>query len=146
MDNSVDMFRYRGAVSIPPLGMIDDLATVTYCGSDSVTMNALINAKVSMKKLEFNQSKCVKLHVAKAERKTCGNTGARAGNAKCVYLEVQDSEMRDAEQEKYVGDVISNTGSNDANVSRRKSIGVGALSTIFAILHEVSLGYQYIEM
>ena len=99
-----------------------------------------------MKKLEFNQSKCVKLHVAKAERRTCGNTGPRAGNAKCVYLEIQDSEMRDAEQEKYVGDVISNTGSNDANVSRRKSIGVGALSTIFAILHEVSLGYQYIEI
>ena len=146
MDNNVERFRYRRGVSIPPLGMIDDLATVTYCGSDSVTMNALINAKVSMKKLEFNQSKCVKLHVAKAERKTCGNTGPRAGNAKCVYLEVQDSEMRDAEQEKYVGDVISNTGSNDANVSRRKSIGVGALSTIFAILHEVSLGYQYIEM
>ena len=54
--------------------------------------------------------------------------------------------MRDAESERYVGDVISNTGSNDANISRRKSIGIGALSTIFAILNEVSLGYQYIEI
>ena len=54
--------------------------------------------------------------------------------------------MQDAEQEKYVGDVISNNGSNDANISRRKSIGSGAISQIFSILNEVSLGYQYIEI
>ena len=54
--------------------------------------------------------------------------------------------MQDAEQEKYVGDVISNNGSNDANISRRRSIGSGAISQIFSILNEVSLGYQYIEI
>ena len=145
-DTNMEMFKYRGAVSIPPLGMIDDLASVSYCGPDSVIMNAVINAKVGMKRLEFNKSKCVKLHVSNAEKKTCSNTGPRTRDAKCVFLEVQDSEMRDAESERYVGDVISNTGSNDANISRRKSIGIGALSTIFAILNEVSLGYQYIEI
>lgn len=93
-----------------------------------------------MKKLEFNQSKCVKLHISKAERKGCSNA---TRNVNCVFLEVQESEMREAESERYIGDIISCNGSNDANISRRKSIGMGAISEIFAILNQISLGYQY---
>ena len=109
-----------------PLGMIDDLASVAYCGPQSVILNAVINAKVSMKRLEFNQTKCVKLHVSKY----CANSR----KAKCVNLDVQESQMKDEENEKYVGDVISNGGSNEANISRRRSIGIGAISSIFAVL------------
>ena len=47
---------------------------------------------------------------------------------KCVFLEVQDSEMKSADSEKYIGDVISSSGSNEANISRRRSIGIGAIS------------------
>ena len=54
--------------------------------------------------------------------------------------------MKDEENEKYIGDFISNGGSNEANISRRRSIGIGAISSIFAVLNEVSLGYQYIEI
>ena len=140
--DGVEMFKYRQAVTIPPLGMIDDLASVAYCGPQSVILNAVINAKVNMKRLEFNQTKCVKLHVSKADRQSCANSR----KAKCVFLEVQESEMKDEENEKYVGDVISNSGSNEANISRRRSIGIGAISSIFAILNEISLGYQYIEI
>ena len=145
---NMDMFRYRGAVTIPPLGMIDDLASIAYCGPQSVLLNAVINAKVNMKRLEFNTSKCVKLHVSKAERKSCANVepNARNANAKCVILEVQDLEMKEGDNEKYVGDIISSSGSNEANISRRRGIGIGAISTLFAILNEVSLGYQYIEI
>ena len=124
----------------------DDLASIAYCGPQSVILNAVINAKVNMKKLEFNQSKCVKMHVSKAERKKCPVNESKARDAKCVFLEVQDSEMKTEENEKYVGDVISCSGSNDANISRRKSIGIGAISSIFAILSEVSLGHQYIDI
>ena len=105
-------------------------------------LNAVINAKVSMKRLEFNKTKCVKLHVSKAERQSCANSR----KAKCVNLDVQESQMKDEENEKYIGDVISNGGSNEANISRRRSIGIGAISSIFAVLNEISLGYQYIEI
>ena len=87
------MFRYRQAVTKPPLGMIDDLASVAYCGPQSVILNAVINAKVSMKRLEFNKTKCVKLHVSKAERQSCANSR----KAKCVNLDVQESQMKDEE-------------------------------------------------
>ena len=143
--DGIEMFRYRNAVTIAPLGMIDDLAAISYCGPQSVILNAVINAKTDMKKLEFNQKKCVKLHISKADRK-CTNNEPITRNVKCTFLQVQDFEMKEAEDEKYVGDVISCNGSNDGNISRRRSLGTGAISQIFGILNEVSLGYQYIEI
>ena len=36
LSDGIEMFRYRKAVTIPPLGMIDDLASIAYCGPKSV--------------------------------------------------------------------------------------------------------------
>ena len=47
----MELFKYRNAVSIAPLGRIDDLASISYCGPQSVIMNAVINAKINMKRL-----------------------------------------------------------------------------------------------
>ena len=105
--------------------MIDDLGAIAKCGPQSVILNAIINAKINMKRLEFNQSKCVKLHVCKDDRNRCTDTESSVRNAKCAFLDVQNSEMRMSGDEKYIGDVISANGSNDANISRRRSIGFG---------------------
>ena len=129
--------------------MIDDLAAIAKCGAESVILNALINAKISMKRMEFNKTKCVKLHISKEDRNICSKDGGEDENMKnmsCVFLEAQDFEMKSVNQEKYIGDVISSNGSNDANVSRRRSIGMGAIAQIFSILKEISLGHQYIEI
>ena len=135
MRNNIEMYKYRNAVTIPPLGMIDDLAAIGKCGPQSVILNAIINAKINMKKLNFNQTKCGKLHISKETR-----------NVKCVFLEVQDEEMMAGDQEKYIGDFISSNGSNVANIPRRRSIGMGAVSQIFTLLNEVSLGNSYVEI
>ena len=144
--DNLDMFKYRNAVTIPPLGMIDDLAAVAKCGPQSVILNAVINAKINMKRMEFNQSKCKKLHICKAERTNCSKAGINS--SKSAFMEVQECEMNIADNEKYIGDVISSNanGSNDANIDRRRSVGMGSLSQIFSILLEVSLRYQYIEI
>ena len=145
MSENIEMFKYRNAVTVPPLGMIDDLAVTAKCGPQSVILNAVINAKINLKKLEFNKNKCVKLHICK-DQFNCSKSQSSIKNMKCVFLEVQKSEMKSAENEKYIGDVISQNGSNDANVSRRRSQGIGAISQIFALLNEISLGYHYIEI
>ena len=146
--DNVEMFRYRNAISIPPLGMIDDLAAVAKCGPESVILNSVINAKINLKRLEFNQSKCIKLHINKEDRKQYGVGGddLNPRNVRCVLLKVQEKEMKSGSKEKYVGDIISSNGSNDANIARRRSLGMGAISQIFGILNEVSLGYHYIEI
>ena len=49
LKDNVKMLRYRNAVSIPPLGMIDDLAAIAKCGPESVILNSVINAKIDLK-------------------------------------------------------------------------------------------------
>ena len=129
--------------------MIDDLAAVAKCGPESIILNAVINGKINMKRLEFNQKKCVKLHICKQSRQLCpqaeaDQSGAR--NVRCVFIEAQECEMKTSDAEKYIGDVISSSGSNDANISRRISLGLGAISQIFGILSEITLGYQFIQI
>ena len=56
---------YKDKVGIPPLAMIDDLVSVSYCGLESLVMNTFLNAKSNVKKLQFGLSKCHKLHIGK---------------------------------------------------------------------------------
>ena len=126
--------------------MIDDLGAIARCGPESVILNAVINAKINMKNLEFSATKCVKLHICKENRKPSPKDESNAKNVRCVFLSAQDTEMVSADSEKYIGDVISSTGSYDANILRRTSIGMGAISKIFPILNEISFGYNYAEI
>ena len=122
---NVELFKYRNSISIPPLGMIDDLAAIAKCGPESMILNDIINEKINMKRLEFNQTKCAKLHISKEDKKVCRKTGeeeTNERNVQCVLLEVQDCEMKRVDNEKYIGDVISSDGSNDANISRRRCL------------------------
>ena len=48
--------------------------------------------------------------------------------------------MKEDEQEKYLGDVVSNNFSNMNNIKKRVSISIGTISNIMNILSEVSLG------
>ena len=59
------LYNYKECVAVPPLMMIDDLAAFALCGTDSVKLNAIINAKIACKKLEFGPSKCFKMHIGK---------------------------------------------------------------------------------
>ena len=44
--NNEGLYLYKQCVSVPPLGMIDDLAFFSECGADTVKINAIINAKI----------------------------------------------------------------------------------------------------
>ena len=51
------LLTYKDTVKIPAMGMIDDIATVTKCGSDTVLSNAVTNSFVESKRLELGHKK-----------------------------------------------------------------------------------------
>ena len=57
------LYNYKNEVGVPPLAMVDDLLCISTCGLKSVEMNAYINAKTNVKKLQFGETKCHKMHV-----------------------------------------------------------------------------------
>ena len=44
--NNTGLYQYREMCCIPPLGMIDDIAGVSECNTQSMTLNTIINCKI----------------------------------------------------------------------------------------------------
>ena len=54
------LYKYMNVISIPPLYMVDDILTISEAGTKSIIMNASVQSKMDVKKLELGQSKCFK--------------------------------------------------------------------------------------
>ena len=127
------MFLYKECVYVPPLGMIDDVASFSECGPESLKINSIINSKIESKKLEFGPSKCVKIHIGQ-------NFGS------CLEQKVHEDTVNEKSYETYLGDILCSSGSNDRNIENRCNRGVGAISQITTMLNRVSLGHYYFEI
>ena len=127
------IFIYKECVFIPPLWMIDDCITFSICGQKSLIMNEIINTKIAMKKLQLSQDKCINMHCGKNEQK-------------CPDLKVDEMTMKKSKEVKYVGDWLSSSMNNDANIERRAAKGIGSISSILSLLKQISLGIYHFEI
>jgi hypothetical protein len=132
-DRQEGLYLYNGCVSVPPLQMIDDLASFAICSPQSIVTNAIINAKIESKKLEFGPNKCYNIHIGM--KQVC-----------CEGLKVHDDKITKKQYETYLGDVICSSGSNRKNIEKRTNCGVGAVSQILSTLSQVSLGHFHYEI
>ena len=120
-------------VYVPPLGMIDDVASFAECNIESLKTNSIINAKIESKKLQFGPKKCFNIHIGNHPEK-------------CHRLKVHDDVMNTKSYETYLGDVVCSSGSNSRNINHKVTKGIGAVSQIVSMLNQVSLGHYYLEI
>ena len=126
-------YEYRNACLVPPLGMIDDIAAISQCSDNSIILNAIINTKIETKKLQFNYKKCVNMHVGKNKEK-------------CHSLKVHEKQMLETDEQKYLGDIVSSSGSNNQNIKDRCNIGHSAISQIKSLMNEINVGKFSIQI
>ena len=67
-------------------------------------------------------------------------------NEACIELQVHGTTMQQVQLETYLGDVIASDGSNNKNIEKRASRGIGLTSEIMSILESVSLGKHFFKM
>jgi hypothetical protein len=110
MEEGKHLYHYKDTVPIPPLGMVDDLFTISRCGYETTLMNQFINTKTAMKRLQFGTAKCVKLHVGKS----CNST-----LCKDLYVDgwkvetVEDTSTGKLNQEeRFVGPEMCDSGAS----------------------------------
>ncbi len=120
-------------MGIPTLAMIDDLAKISVCGVPSVLDNAYINARIEHTKQLFNGTKCHRIHAGRQIRP-------------CSALYAHDTRMDVVNEEKYVGDIVTNDGKHARNISARRSKGVGIIGEIANILDGLCLGPHYFSV
>ena len=147
------LFHYREKVEIPPLSMVDDLLCISSCGIKSVLMNSFIKSKSNMKKLQFGEKKCHKIHVG-CDHSICPSLSIdkwKVKNIKQMDISIStlediydgDHEIEDSYEEKYLGDVISKSGKNAKNIEARAKKGLGIMKQILSILEELCFGKHF---
>ena len=138
-ERGIHQYVYKGMVRILPLACVDDLLGFAQCGIKSIALNTFINTHIEMKKLKFHtpsitgKSKCYKLHIGKK-------------NKHCPELRVHGHPMKIVQSEKYLGDFITDTGSNTETIKHRVSIGNGIVAKIKSILENMYLGEHYFKI
>ena len=135
--NNADLlYKYKGEVDIPSLGMVDDILSIQRCSSDSVKMNAVVNAFIESKKLTLSKAKCHRIHIEKKQTQT----------KECLRLKVHDEPMDESTKEKYLGDIVDETGKIRKTIEERRTKGFAIVNEILAILEEVPLGKYRMEI
>ena len=134
------LYIYKNRVRILPLGMVDDLLSVSECGHKAVALNTFITTQGELKKLSFHvpdiitkKSKCHKLHVGKK-------------SFTCPELKVHGHTMESVFMDKYLGDILSSDGTNDATLRDRKGKAIGCMNNIMSILDTISFGHHYFSI
>ena len=130
------VYKYKGVVDTPCLGMVDDILSIQKCSNKSLKTNAAINAFVELKKLKFSDDKCNRIHLGK-QTKNLSN---------CPELKIHEKSMKNSTKEKYLGDYISNKGTTKATIEERKAKGYAAVAEILAILRDIPLGQHTLEI
>ena len=152
------LYYFKNKVPIPPLGLVDDLFTISKCGFKTTMMNEYINTKTAMKKLQFGTAKCFKLHVGKTCNKTiCRDLfvdgwkvdlieDAETGDLQQKESFIGPQKMEEKKEQMYLGDVISADGKHLKNVKARKNKALGAIDQIMQILETVFFGKFHFEV
>ena len=116
------------------------LACVSTCGLDTVKTYAFVNAKTSLKKLQFGPDKYHKIHVGK-KTPCCPESGIDSWkmkvktNIKTKLENILMNLMEESEEEKYLGDMITRDGMKKKNIGARKGKGYGIVEWIIDMLH-----------
>ena len=158
LEEQKHLYYYKGKTPVPLLTIVDDALAVTECGYETDMMNAYLNTKTSIKKLQYGVSKCFKMHVGRSCNKDICNDlfvdGWRVENVTEVEtgkIEEKDEydglhAMEEVNSEKYLGDILSNDGKNTKNINARKNRGIGLVTQIMTKLEETCFGKFFFKV
>ena len=119
-------YKYRSDpnIEIGVLGMVDDNLCISKCGVTSIQKNAIINSFIETQRLTLSSSKSVVINVGNHSK--C--------KIPCPTLKVHTKDMKTVKSQKYLGDIISTSGSIKESVEDRRSKGWGKVTEISGIL------------
>ena len=131
-----NVYMYKEKVPIPPLTMVDDTLGISVCGVKSVKMNNFLNTRTNLMNLQFGCDKCEKLHIGKKQNNDiCPELTVDSWKEELIekvdvskHVEEKyngKSVMKEVEDKKYLGDLISKNGTNKRNLKEKNQQGHG---------------------
>ena len=154
----LEPYNYKDKVPVPLLGMVDDTLLISECGYKTYRMNAFINAKTALKRLQFGPDKCHVMYVGKniPEHKKMDlyvdgwkvqeTKDVETGATTTQDIFEGEEDIMETNLEKYLGQVICSDGTNVKNVENHAGKGIGMGNTIESILKYVPGGKFHFEI
>ena len=147
----------KGLLGVPPLAMVDDLACISVCGLETVQMNGFLNAKTNIKKLQFGEDKCHRMHIGRHNsycpdlfidkwKVKSGSGDDDSRNDDNMDSFEGDFKMEDSDEDKYLGDLLTSDGSNATNIKTRKGKGFGIVDKTSSMLEDIYFGPLHVEV
>ena len=123
-------YKYRSdpSIKIGVMGMVDDNLFISQCGLSSVQKNAVRNSFIDTQRLTLSKEKSVVIHVGKTPR--CKN--------QCPTLKAHKHTIKTVQSHRYLGDIITSTGSLRESIEDRRNKGWGKVAEISGILSELT--------
>ena len=150
-------YNYKNSLPIGFLAMVDDIVGVTEAGYKASQFNTYLNVKTSEKSLQFGSKKCEYMIVGKNTESVIQNK-LKIDQWKKEYIENNtfddydmieyyggQIEMKQTEEYKYLGVIISCKGDNMANIRNIKSKSIGVTNKIHSKLKSLNLKEYYFE-
>ena len=150
-------YKYKEALTIGMLGLVDDLIVVTKAGYQAHQMNAVLNVKTAEKRLQFSATKCKSMLVSKNVDTVPSNSlmvdswqvkhvdNPNTGSNELVETYDGKKIIEKKEKQKYLGFILSSRGDNMANIDEMKSKSVWIIRNIFTKLNGLNLKKYYFE-
>ena len=135
------IYKYKGYVPVGILGMIDDVAGVSESGTKATELNSFINVKSAEKKLQFGPDKCNILTIAHKNANIVENSlyidywsETHDKNDNLIETFEGKIEMKNVNEQKYLGFVLSADGSNMKNIQEKQKRAIGIRKDITFLL------------
>ena len=130
------LYLYKDQVKVQILTMVDDALVISECGYKTNMLNSFINTKTNNKKLQYGVKKCFRMHVGKTcVKEICPDfhvdgwkvvevTEVTTGEKTLEDEYAGVHKMKEVDNEKYLGDILSSDGKNCKNIAARKNRGL----------------------
>jgi hypothetical protein len=150
-------YLYKDRLPVGFLGLVDDILGVTEAGMKAQQMNAFINLKTAEKTLQFGPTKCKTMLIGKDLKNVIYSDlmvdkwtikyqeNIQTGEAELNEYHCGLTEIGKVTEQKYLGFVLSSTGSNMANISEVKKKAIGVVKSALNKLNSMNLKNYYFE-
>ena len=140
-DNPEYLFKYKDEVPIGVMAMVDDTVTVTEAGHKTQQMNAFFNVQAAEKRLQFSEFKCNTMTIHKSKdinnfSKLKVYIWKQSHHENNTFIEAFDYEhdLKDTNQTKYFGCILSKDGSNSQNIQMKVNRAFGTRKVIQTLI------------
>ena len=141
------MFKYKGEVSIPLLGQVDDLLGVSEVGFKAEQLNGFVNVKTADKELQFGIDKCNYMIVSKAKTNSFLKPALFVDSWKLIHNKNKTMEetfmgkipMEEKNSLLYLGYMLSQNKSNMPNINHKKNKSKGTQKQIPKLIEPLGI-------